>query len=104
MAPPNSFFSIFTSKSVCLSYSKTKTLIFQKKKAFFEEKLKKNIKNLKKLWKTLKQLGMSNKMSPNKIFLAEKNGLTFDPPTISEVFLKKALRQILKVISQSHFF
>ena len=47
---------------------------------------------------------MSNKMSPNKISVAEKNGLTFDPPTISEVFLKKALRQILKVISQSHFF
>ena len=56
MAPPNSFFSIFTSKSVHLSYSKTKTLIFQKKKAFFEEKLKENIKNLKKTLENIKTI------------------------------------------------
>ena len=33
-----------------------KTLIFQKKKAFFEEKLKENIKNLKKTLENIKTI------------------------------------------------
>ena len=40
-------------------------LIQKKKKAYFEEKLKQNTKNAKKLWKTLKQLGLPDKRSPS---------------------------------------
>ena len=59
------------------------------KKAYFEEKLKENTKNPKKLWKTLKRLGLPDKRSPStNICLEVKNGLTFDPYTISEVFKK----------------
>ena len=36
-------------------------LIRKKKKAYFEEKLKENTANPKKLWKTLKQLGLPEK-------------------------------------------
>ena len=64
-------------------------LIRKKKKAYFEEKLKENTRNPEKLWKTLKQLGMSDKRSPStNICLEAKNWLTFDPYTISEVFKK----------------
>ena len=40
-------------------------LIWKKKKAYFEEKLKENRKSPKKLWKTLKNLGLSDKKSPS---------------------------------------
>ena len=40
-------------------------LIWKKKKAYFEEKLKENRKSPKKLWKTLKNLGLSDKRSPS---------------------------------------
>ena len=65
-------------------------LIRKKKKAYFEEKLKENTKNPKKLWrKILKQLGLSDKRSPStNICLEVKYGLTFDSHTISEVFKK----------------
>ena len=64
-------------------------LIRKKKKAYFEEKLKENTKNPKKLWKTLKQLGLPDKRSPStNICLEAKYGLTFDPYTISEVLKK----------------
>ena len=64
-------------------------LIRRKKKAYFENKLKENTKNPKKLWKTLKQLGLPDKRSPStNIYLEAKNGLTFDPYTISEIFKK----------------
>ena len=36
-------------------------LIGKNKKAYFEEKLKENTANPKKLWKTLKQLGLPEK-------------------------------------------
>ena len=62
--------------------------IRRKKKAYFEEKLKENTRNPKKLWKILKQLGLSDKRSSTNICLKAKNGLTFDPYTISEVFKK----------------
>ena len=39
-------------------------LIRKKKKAYFEEKLKENTANPKKLWKTLKQLGLPEKKLP----------------------------------------
>ena len=64
-------------------------LIRRKKKAYFENKLKENTKNPKKLWKTLKQLGLPDKRSPStNICLETENGLTFDPYTISEMFKK----------------
>ena len=64
-------------------------LIRKKKKAYFEEKLKENTKNPKKLWKTLKQLGLPDKRSPStNIYLEAKYRLTFDLYTISEVFKK----------------
>ena len=40
-------------------------LIWKKKKAYFEEKLKENRKSPKKLWKTLKNLGLLDKRSPS---------------------------------------
>ena len=67
-------------------------LIRKKKKAYFEEKLKANTANTKKLWETLKELGLKNKRSPTSdIYLKKKEGkevLTFDPVAISEVFQK----------------
>ena len=64
-------------------------LIRKKKKAYFKEKQKENTKNSKKLWKTLKQLGLPDKRSPStNIWLEAKNGLTFDQYTISKVFKK----------------
>ena len=64
-------------------------LIRRKKKAYFENKLKENTKNPKKLWKTLKQLGLPDKRSPStNICLEAENGLTFDLYTISEMFKK----------------
>ena len=64
-------------------------LIRRKKKAYFEEKLKENTKNPKKLWKILKQLGLPDKRSPStNTCLKAENRLTFDPYTISEVFKK----------------
>ena len=64
-------------------------LIRKKKKAYFEEKLKANTANPKKLWETLKELGLQNNRSPSSnICLKKKDGLTFDPFAISEVFQK----------------
>ena len=58
-----------------------------KKAAYLEEKLKETTKNPKKLWKTLQQLGLSDKRSPsNSICLGAIDGLTFDLFTISEMF------------------
>ena len=46
-------------------------------------------KNLKELWKTLKQLGMPDKRSPStNIWLEAQNGLTFNTFTMSVVFKK----------------
>ena len=38
-------------------------LIWKKKKAYFEEKLKANTANPKKLWETLKELGLQNNIT-----------------------------------------
>ena len=45
-------------KEVC---NTVRNLIRKKKKAYFEEKIKENTANHKKLWKTLKQLGLPEK-------------------------------------------
>ena len=64
-------------------------LIRKKKKAYFEEKLKGNTANSKKLWKTLKQLGLPEKKLPcTDVCLKVKEDLKFDPFTICELFKK----------------
>ena len=51
------------------------------------KKVKENTKNLKNFWKTIKQLGLPDKRPPStSICLEAKNGLTFYPYAISEVF------------------
>ena len=74
----------------CITKSSQKSLSQNSmKKAYFEEKLKENTKNPKNLCKTLKRLGLLDKRLPStNIWLEAKNGLTFDPYTISEVFKK----------------
>ena len=58
-------------------------LIWRKEKPYFEKKIKENVKNPKKPWKTLKQLGLSDKRSPfTNICPKAENGSAF---TISEV-------------------
>ena len=50
------------------------SLIWKKKKAYFEEKLKADAANPKKLWETLKELGLQNNRSPSSdICLKKKN-------------------------------
>ena len=62
-------------------------LIRKKKKPYFEEKLKANTANPKRLWETLKELGLQNNRSPSSdIYLKKKEVLTFNPFAISEVF------------------
>ena len=64
-------------------------LIRKKKKGYFEEKLKENPANPKKLWKTLKQLGLPEKRLPcTDVCLKVEEDLKFDPFTISELFKK----------------
>ena len=61
-------------------------LIRKKKKACFEEKIKENTANPKKLWKTLKELGLSEKRLPCADVCLKVEDLKFDPFTISELF------------------
>ena len=64
-------------------------LIRKKKKAYFQEKLKENRANPKKLWKILKQLGLPEKRLPGTdVCLKAEEELKFDPFTISELFKK----------------
>ena len=66
---------------------KVKKLIAEKKRNYFETKLTENIGKPKELWKTLKALGL-----PNKVSIAAINALKidkvvkFDPKSISKVF------------------
>ena len=58
-------------------------------KAYFEEKLKGNTADHKKLWETLKQLVLSNQRSPSSnIFLKKKEALTTYPVSMSGTFQK----------------
>ena len=73
--------------------------IRKKKNVYFQEKLKENTKNSKKLWKTLKQLALPDKRLPStNIYIEAKNGLTFNPFTISE-----KISLALQTISQKRF-
>ena len=60
----------------------------KKKKAYFEEKLKENTANHKKLWKTLKQLGLPEKRLLCTDMCLKVEDLKFEPFTISELFKK----------------
>ena len=61
----------------------------KKGKTVLWEKTKRKHKKSKKLWKTLKQLGLPDKRLPSTNICPEaENGWTFDPYTISEVFKK----------------
>ena len=64
------------------------SLIRKKNKAYFKEKLKENTANPKKLWKTLKQLGLPEKRLPCTDVCLKVEDLKFDPFTISELFKK----------------
>ena len=64
-------------------------LIRKKKKAYFEEKIKENMVNPKKLWKTLKELCLPEKRLPcTDICLKVEEDLKCDSFTISELFKK----------------
>ena len=69
--------------------NRVQNLIRKKKKAYFEEKIKENTANPKKLWKTLKQLGLPEKRLPcTNVCLKVEEDLKLDPFTISELFKK----------------
>ena len=59
----------------------------KKEKSFFEENLKANTANPKKLWETIKQLGLLNKRFPSSDIYLKEN-LIFDYSIISNVFWK----------------
>ena len=64
-------------------------LIRKRKKAYFEEKLKENTANPKRIWKILKQLGLLEKMLPcTDVWINAEEELKFDPFTISKLFKK----------------
>ena len=56
---------------------------------YFEEKVREITANPRKLWKTLKQLGLPEKRLPcTNICLKAEEELKFDPFTISDLFKK----------------
>ena len=64
-------------------------LIRKKKKAYFEEKLKENTANPKKLWKILKQLGFPEKRLPcTDVCQKAEEEFKCDSFTISDLFKK----------------
>ena len=64
-------------------------LIRKRKKAYFEEKLKENTANPKRLRKTLKQLGLPEKRLPcTDVCIKAEEELKFDPYIISVLFKK----------------
>ena len=66
---------------------KVKKLIAEKKRKYFETKLTKDIGKPKELWKTLKALGLPNKVSIATInALKDDKVVKYDPKSISKVF------------------
>ena len=64
-----------------------KELIAEKERNYFETKLTKNIGKPKELWKTLKTLGLPNKVSIATInALKDDKVVKHDPKSISKVF------------------
>ena len=63
--------------------------IKRKKESFIKDELAENINEPKKLWKTIKSLGLPSKISSSaKICLKEKNKVIFEPKQVSEIFNK----------------
>ena len=72
-------------------------LINNKKRLFFENKLKQNIGNPKDLWKTLKSLGLPKKTtSSNSICLKVDDKYSFEPKKNVEFFTQDRQREIRK--------
>ena len=66
-----------------------KKLIAEKKRNYFETKLTENVGKPKELWKTLKALGLLNKVSIATInSLKDEKVVKYDPKSISKVFHK----------------
>ena len=64
-----------------------KKLIAEKKRNYFETKLTENIGKPKELWKTLKALGLPNKVSIATInSFKDEKVVKYDPKSISNVF------------------
>ena len=62
-------------------------LIAAKKQTFFDEKLSEKVGKLKKLWNTLKSLGMPKKTVVSNFNATDDNkSLTYDIKTMSKVF------------------
>ena len=62
-------------------------MIAAKKRAFFDEKLSKNIEKPKQLWETLKSLDIPQKTLISNFNAFESNNtLTFDKKTIAKIF------------------
>ena len=86
-------------KSIKKARKVVQNLIRRKKKAYFANKLTENTKNPKKLWKILKQLGLSYKSSPfTNICLEAENGLIFDPYSTQYLKCLKDYFLILQMI------
>ena len=82
-------------------------LIRKRKKAYFEEKIKENTSNPKKIWKTLKQLGLPEKRLP----CTEKKGTKTDPkkfrpislvPIVSKIFEKVIHEQTMEYLTDNN--
>ena len=69
--------------------NKSHRLILQKKREYFENKLKENIAKPKDLWKTLKSLGLSKKFSVVQTNAIEDNKrLKYDLKSVAQIFAK----------------
>ncbi len=67
--------------------NKTKELIKSKKISFYEETIKENIGNSKKIWGTLKSMGLNNKKGNNpKICLKTNDKISFDAKENANIF------------------
>ena len=64
-----------------------KNMVISKKQIYLKEKLKENINEPKKIWKTLKSLGLNSKAKSNgKICLKEDGKVHFDSNKNAEIF------------------
>ena len=67
--------------------SKVQSMIKMKQKNFVVEKLNQNIEKPKKLWKSLKSLGLPSKQKSSSTICLEKDGpLSFDHKANAEIF------------------
>ena len=77
------------------SRNEVKKLIKREKRNYIKEKLTENIGNSKKLWKTLKKLGLpSKKEGQAKICLGKEGNISFDAKSNAEIFKKFLLASL----------